>query len=95
MRASEFVTEHRLVWKRNPKTGKVTLKWRCEAGPRMNRTVPKVSDCSAAPNLAQAQRMKKTRAKTKVRAARRSKRTKMVNPASKLSNLLNRMMKKR
>lgn len=89
MRAREFIDEHRMVWKRNAKTGKVSLRWRCESGPRDNRTVPKVSDCSKAPDMAQAQRMKKTRAKTKIRQARRTKRTKRINPASKLAARLN------
>ncbi len=79
-----------MVWKRNARTGKVSLSWRCESGPRANRTVPRVSDCSAAPDFAQAQRMKKTRARTKVRQARKTKRTKRVNPKSKLLRLLNR-----
>lgn len=91
MRANEFILdEHRMVWRRNPRTGKVTLRWRCESGPRKNRTVPAVSDCSAAPDFAQAQRMKKTRQRTKVRQARKTKRTKRVNPKSKLVRLLNR-----
>jgi hypothetical protein len=90
MRAWEFVTEHRMVWRRNTRTGKVSLSWRCESGPRANRTVPQVSDCSAAPDYAQAQRMKKTRARTKVRQARLTKRTKRVNPKSKLIRQLNR-----
>lgn len=88
MRAREFVTEHRLVFKRSPK-GKVTMKWRCETGPRAGRTVPNVKDCSAAPDMAQAQRLKKTRAKTKIRQARRTKRTKRVNPTSRLVQRLN------
>jgi hypothetical protein len=89
MRAHEFVTEHRMVFRRNPKTGKISLRWRCESGPRKNRTVPSVNDCSAAPDVAQAQRMKKTRQRTKIRQARKTKRTKRVNPASKLARYLN------
>jgi len=93
MRAKEFVTEHRMVWKRNPKTGKVVLRWRCESGPRKNRTVPDAKDCSAAPDIAQQQRFKRTRAKTKVRQARRTKRTKKINPISRLATRLNRLTK--
>jgi hypothetical protein len=89
MRAHEFVTEHRMVWKRNARTGKVSLKWRCESGPRKGRTVPQAADCSAAPDMAASQRMKKTRQKTKIRQARRTKRTKRINPASKLAARLN------
>lgn len=89
MRAFEFITEHRLVWRRNPKTGNVTLRWRCESGPRAGRTVPTVKDCSAAPDVAQSQRMKKTRQRTKIRQARKAKRTKRINPSSKLASRLN------
>lgn len=88
MRAHEFITEHRLVWKRSPR-GRVSMKWRCETGPRAGRTVPNVKDCSAAPDIAQAQRFKRTRAKTAVRQARRTKRTKRVNPQSRLIQRLN------
>lgn len=90
MRVDEFILdEHRMIWRRNPRTGRVSLRWRCESGPRKNRTVPTVTDCSASPNVAQAQRMKKTRARTKVRQARKTKRTKRVNPKAKLLRLLN------
>ena len=89
MKAKEFIAEHRLVWRRNPKTGKVSLRWRCESGPRAGRTVPAVKDCSGAPDIAQAQRMKKTRERTKIRQARKAKRTKKVSPASKLARYLN------
>jgi hypothetical protein len=91
MRAKEFIDEHRMVWRRNPRTGKISMRWRCEGGLRNNRTVPTVADCSASPNVAQAQRMKKTRQRTKIRQARKTKRTKRVNPASKLASLLNLM----
>lgn len=94
MRASEFITENRLVWKRNPRTGRVTLRWRCESGPRKNRTVASPTDCSAAPDIAQQQRFKQTRAKTKVRQARRSKRTKRINPASKMAARLNKLTRR-
>jgi hypothetical protein len=88
MRADEFIVEHRLVWKRLPGGG-VSLRWRCETGLRAGRTVPRVSDCSAPPDIAQAQRMKKTRQRTKVRQARKTKRTKKVNPLSRLAKRLN------
>jgi hypothetical protein len=88
MRAHEFVTEHRMVFKRT-KSGKPKLAWRCETGPRAGRTVPQAADCSAAPDMAQAQKLKRTRARTKIRQARRAKRTKRVNPQSRLVRRLN------
>lgn len=90
VRASEFILdEHRMIWSRNPRTGKVALKWRCESGARKNRTVPNVSDCSSVLDIAQAQRMKKTRQRTKIRQARKAKRTKKINPKAKLIRALN------
>lgn len=88
MKAWEILGEHRMVWKRTA-TGAVKLNWRCETGTRQGRTVPKVSDCSAAPDVAQSQRMKKTRAKTKVRQAKKTTKTKRINPSSKLVQKLN------
>ena len=91
MRASEFITEHRLVWQRSPKSGQIKLKWRCETGPRTGRTVPNVSDCSKAPDVAQSQRMRTTRQRTGNRQSRRSALTKKRNVYSKLSRRLNKV----
>jgi hypothetical protein len=91
MRAKEFISEHRLVWKRKPGGG-VDMRWRCETGPRTGRTVPKVKDCSEPYDVAQAQRMKKTRSRTKIRQARKTKRTKKINPSSKLTQRLNKIL---
>ena len=88
MKVNEIISEHRMVWKRNPKGG-VKMKWRCESGPKKGRTVPNVNDCSSAKNIAQAQKMKVTRANTKIRQAKKAKKTKRVNPSSLLSRRLN------
>lgn len=95
MRIDEIITEHRMVWKRSPSTGKVKMAWRCETGPRKNRTVPNVADCSKPLDIAQAQRTKATRARTKIRQARKAKRTKRINPASRLARGLNKRPRKR
>lgn len=89
MRASEFVTEHKRVFKRNAKTGKLTMKWRCAAGPRKGRIVAEPTQCSASLDREKSSKMKLTRAKTKVRQARKTKRTKRLNPATKLAAKLN------
>jgi hypothetical protein len=89
MRASEFVTEHKKVFKRNARTGKVTMKWRCEAGPRKGRVVADPNQCSASLDREKSSKMKLTRAKTKVRQARKAKRTKRLNPAARLAAQLN------
>jgi len=93
MRASEFISEHRLVFKRNPRTGTVSLKWRCETGPRKGRTVPNVNQCSAPPDIGKAARMKATRKRTKAAQARKTKKTKRVDPASRTAARLNKIMK--
>jgi hypothetical protein len=89
MRASEFITEHKKVFKRNARTGKVTMKWRCEAGPRKGRVVADPNQCSASLDREKSSKMKLTRAKTKVRQARKTKRTKRINPFSQLIRRLN------
>jgi hypothetical protein len=89
MRASEFVTEHKKVFKRNARTGKVTMKWRCAAGPRKGRVVADPNQCSASLDREKSSKMKLTRAKTKVRQARKTKRTKRLNPAARLAAQLN------
>ena len=94
MRAFEFITETQMIWRRNAKTGKITLKWRCTSGPKANRTVAKPQDCSAAPDIGKREQMKKTRARTKIRQARRTKRTKKINPASRIATRLNKLNKR-
>jgi hypothetical protein len=94
MRASEFIGEHRLVFKRNPITNKLSLKWRCTTGPRKDKTVASVKQCSAAPNLKKISKMKLTRKKTRVRQARKTKKTKRINPMAKLAARLNKLRKK-
>jgi hypothetical protein len=89
MRASEFITEHKKVFKRNARTGKLTMKWRCEAGPRKGRIVAEPNQCSASLDREKSSKMKLTRAKTKVRQARKTKRTKRLNPAARLAAQLN------
>tara|TARA_R110000822_G_scaffold309160_2_gene438182 strand:- start:128 stop:406 length:279 start_codon:yes stop_codon:yes gene_type:complete len=89
MRASEFITEHTLVWARKKGSSAPVMKWRCTSGPRKGRVVPTASKCGDAPDIAAKERMKKTRAKTKIMQARRAKKTKKINPASRLVSRLN------
>ena len=92
MRANEFINEHRLVWRRNKKTGEIKLAWRCESGTRIGRTVPQVGDCSAAPDMAKSQRMKTTRKRTGKAQARKTKKAKRINPHSRLIQRLNKAL---
>ena len=93
MRAEEFVTEHTMVFKRNSKGG-VSLKWKCGFGPRRGRIVSDFKQCTAAPNLKKAAAMKKTRASTGVKQARKAKKTKKVNPAARLAAKLNKLKRR-
>ena len=70
-------------------SGNVTMKYRCDSGPRKGRIVAKPADCGAAVDVAKRAQMKKTRARTKVRAARKAKKTKKVNVASRIMKALN------
>ena len=101
MRAREFILEAdeefyaesaKMVWgvgKKTARGGTPKLKFRCSTGPRASRQVSHPSKCHTPIDVAQAQRMKTTRARTKVQAARRTDRTKSINTASVLANRLN------
>jgi hypothetical protein len=101
MKASEFIFESdeeiytetaKMVWgvgKHNTRSGKTKLKFRCTTGPRAGRQVTDIATCSKPIDVAQAQRMKTTRARTAPTQARRAQRTKSINTASVLANRLN------
>lgn len=98
MRAKEFITEElalkevKAVWGRvhgTPRGGETKLRFRCTTGIRKGRQVSHPSKCFDHPNVAQAQRMKTTRARTEKQQARRASRTKSINTASVLANKLN------
>lgn len=89
MRAAEFITEHAKVWRRS-KTGKLTMAWRCGSGIRKGRVVSDPRQCGKQLDIGKSAALKRTRAKTKVRQARKAKRTKRISPISKLVRKLNR-----
>ena len=92
MKISEIITEG-MVFARVGKGGtgkaKVKMKWRCETGQRAGRLVHSPTQCGAAIDTAKRAQMKKTRARTKFRQARRAKRTKKLNVASRIMQALN------
>lgn len=92
MRAHEFITETRKVFKKKPGSSKMSMKWRCGSGPRKGRVVADPAQCAAAPDIARSAQMKRTRARTAIRQARKAKRTKRLNPVSKLAARLNRYL---
>lgn len=101
MRAKEFIFESdeeiynetaKMVWgvgKHDTRGGQAKMKFRCTTGPRKGRQVSDISKCSAPMDVAKAQKMKTTRARTGVQQARRAQRTKSINTASVLANRLN------
>jgi DNA uptake protein ComE-like DNA-binding protein len=100
MKASEFIFEEdekfyetaKMVWgvgKHDPRGGQTKLKFRCTTGPRKSRQVSSPAKCHDHPNVAQAQKMKTTRARTAPTQSRRQQRTKSINTASQLASKLN------
>lgn len=76
------------VWARSGK--KIVRKYRCTGGTRKGRVVANMSQCFAAPDIKKRVKFKQTRAKLGQRMARKSKRTKRTNPASRRLQSLNR-----
>ena len=102
MRAADFLTEEehdqiynevaKMVWGRtapSARGGKTKLRFRCSVGPRAGRQVSHPSKCVQQYNVARAQKMKTTRARTAPTQARRQQRTKSINTASVLARKLN------
>ena len=76
------------TWARSGK--KVVRKYRCSSGPRKNRIVAKMQQCCAAPDVKKRMQFKKVKARLGGRMARKAKRTKRINPASRRVQALNR-----
>jgi|TARA_B110000503_G_scaffold85626_1_gene130312 hypothetical protein len=89
MRAEEFITEHEMVFSRSG--NKLKTKWRCTSGQRNGRVVGDAKDCDAPIDQQKRAQMKVTRKTKGKQAARKSNKTKRVNPASKLLSMLNKL----
>jgi hypothetical protein len=79
--------EEKQVWARSGK--KVVRKYRCSGGRRHGRVVSNMAQCFAAPNIKKAKTLKVTKARLGPRLAKKVKRTKRVNPASRRVQQLN------
>lgn len=86
MNVNEILTE-RQVWAKSGQ--KVVRKYRCLSGARKGRTVAEPAQCFAAPDVKKRMTMKKTRARLGARMARKARKTKRVNPASRRVAALN------
>jgi len=91
MRAEEFITEHEMVFSRAG--NKLKTKWRCTSGARSGRVVGNAKDCDKPIDQKKRAQMKVTRKTKSKQAARKAKKTKRVNPASKLLGMLNKIRK--
>lgn len=79
--------DEKQVWARSGK--KVVRKYRCSSGSRKGRVVANISQCFAAPDVKKRLKMKQTKARLGGRMARKARKTKRVNPASKRVQALN------
>lgn len=89
---TEELNETSMVFARKKSKGggvSTTQKFTCSSGPRAGKRVSNIAQCFAPVDIAKRIQMTKTRAKTSARAARRSKRTKRVDPSSLLTKILN------
>lgn len=87
----EFFAEplaEKQVWARSGK--KVVRKYRCSGGSRKGRVVSSMSQCFAAPDIKKRAQLKKTKARLGGKMARKARRTKRTNPASRRVQSLNR-----
>lgn len=75
------------TWARSGK--KVVRKYRCSSGPRAGRIVAKVSQCFAAPDVKKRMSLKRTKARLGARMARKARKTKRINPASRRVQAMN------
>ena len=68
---------------------KVVRKFRCTSGKRKSRIVSSPAQCFAAPDIKKRIKLKMTKARLGARMARKAKKTKRINPASKRVKAMN------
>ena len=73
---------------------KVVRKFRCTSGKRKSRIVSSPAQCFAAPDIKKRIKLKMTKARLGARMARKAKKTKRVNPTSRLVRMLNKIKKR-
>lgn len=83
----DTITEARMVWRKSG--NKLTRGVRCTSGRRKGRVVKNASQCSAPIDLKKRLTLKKTKAKFGKRLARKARKTKRINPASRRLRTLN------
>ena len=93
MLIEEVTNEATMAWARSG--SKVVPKYRCTSGRLKGKIVAKPGSCYKAPDVKKRIKLAITRAKLKKRIARKSQRTKRINPASRRVQALNKSLRKR
>jgi len=95
MRISEVedLLPEKQVWARSGT--KVVRKFRCMGGQRHGRVVSKPAQCHAAINVKARMTLKRTKARLGARMARKAKKTKRINAASKRVQSMNKAVRKK
>lgn len=92
MRLEEFteepIVEARMVWRRMGNTIKRAV--RCTSGRRAGRVVSNIGQCSKPIDMKKRLTLKRTKARMGTRLARKSQRTRRMNPASRRLRTMNR-----
>ena len=70
------------------------MKFRCDSGPKAGRIVKEPADCGKPKDPSKMAQMRKTRARTKIRQARKAKFAKKVNVGSRIIARLNKFRKR-
>ncbi len=86
---TEPLIETKIVWAKKGKNN-ITRKYRCSFGKRKGRVVATPMQCSAPIDMKKRFQLKKTKARLGSKMARKAKKTKRFNPASKRVRALNR-----
>jgi len=85
--------DEKQIWARTGK--KVVRKYRCSGGKRHGRIVSNMAQCYAAPDVKKKNKLKLTKARLGKKMARKAKKTKRVNPASRRVQAMNKASRKR
>jgi hypothetical protein len=86
-------TDEKQVWARSGH--KVVRKYRCTSGNRQGRIVSAMTQCFAPKDIKRRIQLKKTKARLGSRMARKARRTKRTNPASRRVQALNKATRRR
>ena len=85
---TEPLIETKIVWAKKGKNN-ITRKYRCSFGKRKGRVVASPGQCSAPIDMKKRFTLKKTKARLGSKMARKARKTKRFNPASKRVRALN------